>query len=300
MNTLTHLFRTPRRKILSLLLIAGILIVTAIPVWAGGAPSQSPRSGQSQQPYLVVTEMSGEVFYEYQPGLKAQERRAKVGDRLTKSGEGIRTGSGSRATLAVDRGIGSTQLSENTDLRVKNLNTSRNGATNTQLAMNRGRVRAKVRSFNNPRSNFSIQTPTGVAGVRGTEFIVIVLPNGETRISTLDGAVAVSAQNQTQEVRSGYSSTIVPGNSPTPPALTNANLRVSLELLPAPDTGKVRVSGVVNPINSVSLDEQILDLDTFGQFNTVVSLPADGRLRLIVRNPFGEEQLYELIAPGGN
>lgn len=300
MNKLSHLFRTPRIKILSLLLLAGILIVTSVPVLAGGAPRQSPGSGQNQQPYLIVTEINGDVMYEYQPGLKAQGRPAKVGDRLTKSGEGIRTGNGSNATLAVNRGIGSTQLSENTDLRVKNLGTARNGATNTQLAMNQGKIRAKVRSFNNPQSNFSIQTPTGVAGVRGTEFIVIVLPNGETRISTLDGAVAASAQNQTQEVRGGYSSVITPGNSPTPPTLTNANLRVSLELLSAPDTGKVRVSGVVNPINSVLLEGQILGLDTFGQFNNVVSIPPDGRLRLIIRNPFGEEQLYELIAPSSN
>ncbi len=291
MKTLTHLFRTPRTIILSLLLVAGILIAGSVPVFGGGAPRLS------QERYLEVVEVNGNVSYGYESLKALQARSAKVGDRLRRSGEGITTGNGSSAKLAVDNGIGNLDVSENTNVRVKNLSRGRNGSSTTDLAMNRGRVRAKVRSFSNPQSRFSVQTPGGVAGVRGTEFVVEVLPNGETRVITVDGIVAVSAADRTEAVSEGYASVIVPGNPPTPPSLISGNVRVSLQLLPAPDTGKVRVSGVVNPINSVFLNDLPVDVSPTGLFDTVVPLPTNGLLRLMVRNPLGEEQVYELVAP---
>lgn len=292
MRTFTRLFRIPKIKILSLLVLVGILIVGSIPALGGGVP----RQNQSQQRYLEVTEISGTVTYENE-GLKQQARAAKIGDRISRPGEGIRTGSGAGATLTADNGIGTAQLSENTDVRVKNLSRSRNGATNTQLAMNRGKLRARVRQFTNPGSNFSIQTPTGIAGVRGTEFVVEVLPNGETRVSTREGAVAVSGQNQTREVTGGYSSVISPGNPPTPVSSIVGPFRISLQVLPAPDIGKVQVSGQVNPINSVLIDDRKIDLSPTGEFESVVPLEANGRLKLTVRNPFDEDQVFELIVP---
>ena len=290
MRTFNYWFRTPGILVLSLLVLLGILIAGAVPVLGGGAPR-----GWNQERYLECTEVNGDVTYYSNQFLKAVERPAKVGDRISRSGEGIRTNNGSSATLTVDNGIGTTKLAENTNLQVKNLGRGRNGASSTQLAMNRGRVRAKVRTFTNPQSSFSIQTPTGVAGVRGTEFVVVVEPNGGTRISTLEGIVAVSGQNQTEEVKSGYFSTIDPGQPPTIPTLASANLKVSFQLLPAPDNGKVRVVGVVNPINLVFVEEEALDVSATGAFDTIVSVPANGRLKLIVRNPLGEEQVYELV-----
>lgn len=296
MKTPTQMLKVSRIAILSLLLVAGILIAFSVPVFSGGAPRQTQQRYQ-QERYLEVTEVSGTVTYDSEQLKVAQARSVKVGDRLRRPGEGISTGSGSTAKLKVDNGIGTLDVSQNSNVRVKNLNKSRNGATSTDLAMNRGQVRARVRNFNNRQSRFSIQTPAGVAGVRGTEFVVTVLPNGETRVITIDGAVAVSAADRTEEVSGGYVSAIVPGSPPTPPRAIAGNLRVSLQLLPAPDSDKVRLSGVVNPIDSVFLNEEAVDVDPTGSFEVVVPLPSNGVLRLRVRNALGQEQVYELIAP---
>ncbi|MFB2921347.1 FecR domain-containing protein [Aerosakkonema sp. BLCC-F2] len=296
MKTLTQMLRVSRIAILSLLLVSGIFIAFSVPVFSGGAPRQSQQR-YLQERYLEVTEVSGTVTYDYEPLKAAQARSVKVGDRLRRPGEGIDTGSGSTVKLMVDNGIGTLDVSENSNVRVKNLNRSGSGATSTDLALNRGQVRAKVRSFNNRQSRFSIQTPAGVAGVRGTEFVVTVLPNGETRVITIDGTVALSSTDRTQEVSAGYASAIVPGNPPTLPTAIAANLRVSLQLLPAPDSDKVRVTGVVNPIDSVFLNEEAVDVSPTGSFEVVVPLPSNGVLRLRVRNALGQEQVYELIAP---
>ncbi|XWK87218.1 MAG: FecR family protein [Phormidium sp.] len=294
------MFRSSRAAILAFLLLAGILVAVSLPVFAGGPPRRSQQQ-ISQERYLECIEVSGDVTYYNNGFLKQVQRQAKVGDRISRPGQGIRTGANSNATLATDNGIANSRMSQNSNLSIRNLGRQPNGATTTELRMNQGQVRSKVRRFTNPRSNFTIQTPTGVAGVRGTDFLVIVQPDGETRIITVEGLVAVSGgeQNQqvTEEVGAGNYAIVRSGNPPTKPASFNGDARVSLEVLPAPETGKVRVSGVVNPINSVFLEGQSLPVSPTGEFETVVSFPAQGVLRLLVRTPLGEEQVYELKLP---
>ncbi len=292
-KTLTRCLGASGITILGGLLLAGSLSGNVRPLLAGGIPRDRQ---QSQERYLEITEITGTVTIET-GSLKQQGRPAKVGDRLRASGEGINTNSNSSAKLAVDNGIGTVDVSENTNLQVQSLATLPNGAKTTDLKMNKGRNRVRVRSFRNPQSRFTIQTPTGIAGVRGTDFTVVVLPTSETRVFTASGDVEVAAQNQTQRVTGGYYSVIAPGKAPTPPNLVSRNLRVSLQLLPAPDEGKVRVSGTVNPLNSVVLDGQALDLGTAGEFETIATIAPTRRLTLVVRTPLGEEQVYELVIP---
>lgn len=300
MRNPVNLFRSSRAAILAFLLLAGILVAVSLPVFAGGPPRRSQQQ-ISQERYLECIEVSGDVTYYNNGFLKQVQRQAKVGDRISRPGQGIRTGANSNATLATDNGIANSRMSQNSNFSIRNLGRQPNGATTTELRMNQGQVRSKVRRFTNPRSNFTIQTPTGVAGVRGTDFLVIVQPDGETRIITVEGLVAVSGgkQNQevTEEVGAGNYAIVRSGNPPTKPASFNGDARVSLELLPAPETGKVRVSGVVNPINSVFLEGQSLPVSPTGEFETVVSFPAQGILRLLVRTPLGGEQVYELKLP---
>jgi len=286
--------------ILGLLLLVGVLVTVSLPIFAGGPPRQYQQR-VSQERYLECTEVNGDVTYYKNGFLKQVEHPAKVGDRISRPGEGIRTAGNGKATLAVDNGIATSKLSQNSNLQIKNLGRRANGATNTELMANRGQVRLKVRTFTNPQSNFKIETPTGVAGVRGTEFVVLVKPNGETQVITIEGVVAVNGvkenQQVIQEVSAGNYSVIQRDNPPSKPNTFNANARVSLELLPAPNTGKVRVTGVVTPINSVFLDGSALVVSPTGEFENVVSIPPGGILKLVVRTPLDEEQVYELKTP---
>lgn len=299
MKKLTHFLGASGITIIGLSLLVGSLVVSSVPVVAGGATRGSGvnRTRQeSQERYLEIVAIQGTVMYET-GALKQQGRPAKVGDRLKAPGETIKTTSKSTAKLVTDGGIGTIDVSENSNLQVKSLKTLRNGAKTTELRTTLGKTQVRVRPFINPESRFFIETPTGVAGVRGTEFTVIVLPSGETKVFTTEGEVEVSAQQQNRRIAAGFFSVIPPKQPPTSPTSISGNLRVSLQLLPAPDEGKVRVSGLVNPINSVLLDGQALEPSPTGEFDTIATIPSNRRLTVVVRTPLGEEQVYELVVP---
>ncbi len=56
-----------------------------------------------------------------------------------------------------------------------------------------GTLRVSAAKNTNPNSSLNVVTPTSVAGVRGTDFNVLVAENGATRIITFEGAVSVRA-----------------------------------------------------------------------------------------------------------
>ncbi len=64
---------------------------------------------------------------------------------------------------------------------------------NISLRLTVGTLRVSAAKNTNPNSAFNVITPTSIAGVRGTEFNVLVAENGATRIITFEGAVGVRA-----------------------------------------------------------------------------------------------------------
>ena len=56
-----------------------------------------------------------------------------------------------------------------------------------------GRIRVKINHFKGKPNPYRVKSPTASIAVRGTEFEVIVEPNGETRIVVFEGSVAVSS-----------------------------------------------------------------------------------------------------------
>jgi FecR protein len=256
------------------LIFVGILLAVILPALARDIQLPSSR-------WVEVRQIRGTVIY--------QGRPAKVGDRLRVSGEQITTGRGSSAVLAVDSGIATINVAENTTLQVKGLAIAANGGRVTLLSVPRGQARVQARRMSNPSSRLELSTPSGVAGVRGTEFGVGVGPGGKTGISTLEGVVAANAKGQTVTVNGGYSSLVFPGDPPTPPRLTQ-------EKLSAVSKDRVRLVCQVDPLNLVFLNDQPLEMDRNGNIDTIVSLSADYRFRLVIRSPLGGEKSYELGA----
>jgi hypothetical protein len=249
--------------------------------------------------WLEVRQISGIVTF--------QNRDARVGDRLTAVGQTITTDRRSQAVLAIDANTGVVNISENTSLRVKSLTLRRDGSRVTVLTILRGQARVQVRRLNNPNSRIEIDTPAGVAGVRGTEFGVGVSPKGKTSISTLNGQVAAIANNQTVLVNPGYSSLVIPQEPPTAPRVTP---KVVLELrnLSTISNFRVRIVAAVDPLFLVFVNDKPVETQRDGTFDTVIDvpkpcrqpqlLPADRQsycnLRVVVRSPLGEEQIYNL------
>src|SRR5271170_2942807 len=99
-------------------------------------------------------------------------------------GDVINTGHLARARVALDDG---SVLSVGSD---SNLTVTKHdgGAQQTELDLNYGRVRAKAVKQVKPGASFQIRTPTGVAGVVGTDFALD--SQGETtRIVVYEGKV---------------------------------------------------------------------------------------------------------------
>ena len=102
-------------------------------------------------------------------------------------GDVINTGHLARARIALNDG---SILSVGSD---SNLTIAKHDAAQqqTDLDLNYGRVRAKAAKLVKPDSHFQIRTSVGVAGVVGTEMIVIFDANGMMQVICIEGACKV-------------------------------------------------------------------------------------------------------------
>ena len=82
------------------------------------------------------------------------------------------------------------------------------------------------------RGVFQVQTPSGVAAIKGTEFIVRVDPTGATTVLTLDGALDFFNGAGTVEVAAGRRGTTTDANTMVQVAdIENADLEGLDELI---------------------------------------------------------------------
>jgi hypothetical protein len=109
-------------------------------------------------------------------------------------GDVINTGHLARARVALDDG---SVLSVGSD---SNLTVTKHdgGAQQTELDLNYGRVRAKAVKQVKPNARFQIRTPTGVAGVVGTDF-ALDSQGDTTRIVVYEGRVNFCAYKATKK-----------------------------------------------------------------------------------------------------
>jgi hypothetical protein len=113
-------------------------------------------------------------------------------------GDVINTGHLARARVALDDG---SVLSVGSD---SNLTVTKHdgGAQQTELDLNYGRVRAKAVKQVKPNANFQIRTPTGVAGVVGTDF-ALDSQGDTTRIVVYEGKVNFCAYKASKKEEPG-------------------------------------------------------------------------------------------------
>jgi hypothetical protein len=125
-------------------------------------------------------------------------------------GDVINTGHLARARVALDDG---SVLSVGSD---SNLTVTKHDAAGqqTDLDLNYGRVRAKAVKLVKPNASFQIRTPTGVAGVVGTDF-ALDSQGDTTRIVVYDGKVQFCAlESEKKQEQQGAQ----PGAESQPPA----------------------------------------------------------------------------------
>lgn len=273
-----------RKTFLKLFLLAAPLLTLTLPVEAQTLPVRSNRA-------IEIRRVRGDVSYQNQQRL----RPAKVGDRLRVPGDGVLTGNRSYTILAIDTDIGTAHVSEKTELRIKTLSVTANGGRVTVLLVSKGQARLQIRPFNNPESSFEIETPSGVAGVRGTDFGIGVEPTGKTNIATLEGTIAAIAQGETILVEKGFGSIIFPGEPPTPPRVFTNDVSIKRVSIVRTSLGTVLWKAEVDPFNLVWVNDQHVPVGKDGEIRATALLPLSRRARIRVQSPLGRERIYNVI-----
>ena len=143
-----------------------------------------------------------------------QGRAAAVGAAVN-PGETIRVGPDSQVRLALPDGtqveiFARTQLVFNEDL-------SDPGARGYLLGLVWGRILSKVVPRKEGGSPYKVITPATICGVRGTEFIVAVADDGETRIGVGKGEVEVFGTDGTERLPAGMETSVAVGQRPLRP-----------------------------------------------------------------------------------
>jgi hypothetical protein len=151
-------------------------------------------------------------------------------------GDVINTGHLARARVALDDG---SVLSVGSD---SNLTVTKHdgGAQQTDLELNYGRVRAKAVKLVKPKASFQIRTPTGVAGVVGTDF-ALDSQGDTTRIVVFEGKVSFCSLHNgvigsCVTVGSGESSSVQFNSAPAAVAVAAVVVRAASKTPTCPTT----------------------------------------------------------------
>jgi hypothetical protein len=244
--------------------------------------------------WLKVEKVIGNVryrnFYNY------ANRPAQVGDLLQSTSDEISTGANGSAVLSVDTGVGSIYVSENTTLQIGSLRIASDNGRITNLFIPRGKARLQIRKFTNRGSQLNIQTPAGISGVRGTKFVAIAKPNGNMVLTTFEGSVATTAQNQTKMVKGGFQNLTVVGEPPSNPVpiSNDASLKYVINRQASGSGRSIVLSGYTNPFNAVKVNGLEQSLDRSGKFS--IQLPATSSLtvKVTVETSMGKIQVYDI------
>jgi len=244
--------------------------------------------------WLRVDQLSGKVTYRNL--YNYANRPAKVGDRLQVVSDEISTGANSSAVLTVDTAVGSIYVSENTTVKINSFRLASDNGRITNLFVPRGKARLQIRKFTNRGSQLNIQTPAGISGVRGTSYIVTAKSNGSMVVTTLNGSVATTAQNQTKLVNGGFENLTFVGEPPSTPVPINNNPSLRYVIIKeSQSSGRFVVfRGYANPSNTVEVDGKEQSLDRNGNFS--IQFPATSSLKVNVKveTPQGSVQSYEI------
>jgi FecR protein len=252
--------------------------------------AQSDRSFNPQR-WLEVRSLSGTVLQQY--GQTAAP--ARIGTRLQKPGESLRTGRRSSATLAVDSNFGTIQVAENTILQIERMKIGDRGERLTNLKVITGQVRLNLRKSTNPDTLLQVQTPSGITGVRGTDFGVSVQTSGKTGIATLSGKVEAIAEGKTVAIGDSLQSLVMPKEPPDDPTPLKNDTSLDLQSFSPVEENKVRIVGQVDGVNLVFINNQPISTDRAGKFDATLPSPSKCRLMVSVSTPLGKQQDYNLI-----
>lgn len=145
----------------------------------------------------------------------AQWNRAQTNQAL-QLGDRLRTGMRSRATVRWSD-LSVMRVNELTSIEVQ---PPEKAGQKPQMELKSGATYFFSRE--NP-TEVQFRTPVASGAIRGTEFELRVAEDGRTTLSLIDGAVELTAAQQTETLHSGEQGIVEPGQAPRKTALLNAS-----------------------------------------------------------------------------
>lgn len=169
--------------VFSSVLTTGLLVFNACK-----KPTESSKAAATKgnSPSAVVVFSVGEAKILH---ADLTEEKAALGASL-KTGDKVSTKQKSKVDIQFADGS-AIRISENSVIDFDALSINSHGNSDTRLALVSGKVFAKVNKASK-EDQFSVVTPTAIAGVRGTSFIVDRSKFDKAVVKVLDGAVAVA------------------------------------------------------------------------------------------------------------
>ncbi|AAN49494.2 lipoprotein LipL45 [Leptospira interrogans] len=169
--------------VFSSVLTTGLLVFNACK-----KPTESSKAAATKgnSPSAVVVFSVGEAKILH---ADLTEEKAALGASL-KTGDKVSTKQKSKVDIQFADGS-AIRISENSVIDFDALSINSHGNSDTRLALVSGKVFAKVNKASK-EDQFSVVTPTAIAGVRGTSFIVDRSKSDKAVVKVLDGAVAVA------------------------------------------------------------------------------------------------------------
>ena len=162
-----------KRKIISILLISGLIAIVSC------SKEEAKNRNTALITFLLgdVTYMDNGEWNSAEPGIQLLEtQRLKTGDR-------------SAADVQIGESV--VRVKENSELILATLFKGEvTGLEKNSLELTVGKLLVKPKKLMKGEE-FQIKTPTAVAGVRGTQFVVEASKTRDTRISVLEGKVKV-------------------------------------------------------------------------------------------------------------
>lgn len=174
-----------------------------------------PLSLVKQEPAsATVTFVSGQVLWQQSA---TNFKPLSVGDKLG-AGAKITTKENSKAVIRFADGS-TTELASNANLSLDSMSLYSGGAmVDTKLRLQKGQIETHANPQHKSGNGMQVITPSAIAAVRGTKFRVTADQKATTQ-ETLDGQVALEAENQEVIVNKGYGSLAEYGKPPILPVV---------------------------------------------------------------------------------
>lgn len=185
-----------KNKFIVLLMVSGLVL-------ACGTRSTTGSSDDNQVK-AIISNVSGDAFV-----IRPDHKKPATPGIQLETADIIETSSGATVDLAI-KGFGIIKIGAQTKVKIHEL-ISNKKADKASLSVERGDVASFI-DRQNSESEFSIRTPTAVAGVRGTSFVVSV-DNNKSSIAVMDGSVALSQPGREEIILEKNSQIVIDGQT---------------------------------------------------------------------------------------